>query len=351
MIILVAGQYEPDYNRSKIIFDGLAGLPGVQVLFYHYPSKKYFNKKDFLRLEQQADIIFIPSFGHKDMIFLKKFSSKPFVFDPLISRYLTQVFDYKNIGRYSFGALKNFWRDKKSMTLADIVLCDTHAHGKYFTQHFNVPEHKIKHLPIGVHTTDFSPVPAQPSHSKFIVGFYGSFNPLQGTSAIVEAANLLKTQTDIEFQLLGTGSDFEATRSIALEKYGLKNIIFQGWVPYQQLNEWVNKFDICLGIFGETEKASLVIPNKIYHYAGTKKAIISMKSEAILELFTDRSDILLAATPSELAAAIQLLKEDIHLRNRLAENAYTLVAEKYNQTAIAKKLVAICEAVLKEKAT
>lgn len=351
MTILVAGRYEPDYNRSKIIFDGLAMLPAVNVLYYHFEKKKNFDKKEFAALEQKADIIFIPSFGHKDMIFLKQYSNKPFVFDPLISRYLTQVFDYKKVSRYSLGALKNFWRDKRSMALADIVLCDTLAHGKYFRQHFGVPAEKIKHLPIGVHNTDFYPVAAERINTKFIVGFYGSFNPLQGTSFIVEAARLLQDEPGIEFHMLGTGSDFEQSKSIALEKYVLKNIFFHGWVHYNQLNDWVNRFDICLGIFGNTEKALLVIPNKIYHYAGTKKPIISIQSEAISEIFTDRENILLVQpNPQSIADGILQLKNDEDLRNKIAGNAYELIAKNYNQEAIAKKLVTICEALLLQKA-
>ena len=99
MKILVAGEYEEDYNRSKVIFDGLALQPGVALSYYHY-SKKDFDKKKFIELAANVDMIFIPAFCHKDVSRLRPLTKKTIVFDPLISRYLTKVFDYKQVSRY-----------------------------------------------------------------------------------------------------------------------------------------------------------------------------------------------------------------------------------------------------------
>ena len=45
-----------------------------------------------------------------------------------------------------------------------------------------------------------------------------------------------------------------------IEQYGLKNIEWEAWVPYQALIDRISEADVCLGIFGSSGKAARVIP-------------------------------------------------------------------------------------------
>ncbi len=347
MKILVAGQYEPDYNRSRVIFDGLALYPEVEVAYYPYASGRLLDKRKFQQLAEAADIIFIPAFCHRDVRRLRPLTRKPIVFDPLISRYLTKVFDYKKVSRFSIRALKNFLKDKLAMSQADIVVCDTKAHLHYFKSVIGIDEHKLRVLPVGVNTHAYHPVAVPREDAFFHVGFYGSFIPLQGCFQIVEAAKLLADDKTIRFHLIGDGFDFDKVKALALDQYKLTAIDFPGWVHYDQLNEAMNRFDCCLGIFGDTKKADLVIPNKVYHYAALQKAIITKDTPAIREIFTDKQDALLVAgTPASIAAAILQLKNDAIVRNRIATNGYQLITSRYNHKEIAGKLIAICREYL-----
>jgi len=64
-------------------------------------------------------------------------------------------------------------------------------------------------LPIGVDVTQFKPV-NRSTKPIFSVGFYGGFIPLQGVIHIVEAAQILQTETDIQFNLIGTSSHIQS---------------------------------------------------------------------------------------------------------------------------------------------
>ena len=226
------------------------------------------------------------------------------------------------------------------MSLADVVVCDTNAHKKYFENKFNIPQRKLKVIPVGVNTEEFKPTLITPNTGKFIVGFYGSFIPLHGTKFIVEAAKILSGYQDIHFTLIGEGFEFKQTKTLALDTYGLTNISFPGWVDYASLNDHIASFDIALGIFGETLKTDLVIPNKIFHYAALQKAIITKVSPAIREIFEDGVNLILTdSNPEKIAESILELYTNCEQKNRIAVNGYDKVSKGYNHIETAKKLI------------
>lgn len=338
MKILVAGDFEPDYNRTKIILDGLRAIPAVSLSFYNYKEKSKWNFAALRNACKEADVIFLPAFTHQDVAAIKILSGKPILFDPLISRYLSKVFDYKKVSRFSPRALKNYLKDRISMQLADLVICDTSCHRDYYHRTFHIPLHKLHVVPVGVNTDEFPPAPALGERDTFVVGFYGGFIPLQGTRMIVETARLLREHADIHFRLIGNGFEYKVIQQ-SVQSYQLGNITLPGWVAYDQLAVEMNNFDVCLGIFGETLKADLVIPNKIFHYAALEKAIISKASPAIREIFEDGKDILLTEnTAAAIAEKILLLKNNRSLRAKLAQGAYETIRTKYNHRAIGQRV-------------
>ena len=101
-----------------------------------------------------------------------------------------------------------------------------------------------------------------------------------------------------------------------------------------------NSFDICLGVFGDSFKTDVVIPNKIYHYAAARKPIITKNTEGVKELFQEGKNICLVKNdPQEIANAILNLSSDVALREQLAESAYQLISQNYNEDKIAEMFV------------
>ncbi len=344
--ILFVGNYDPDYNRNKIILLGLENLNDVEVKEYVFESKRKFNKTHFQKLETWADVLFFPSFTHAIVRFICKQTEKPTIFDPLISRYLTKVFDYKQVGKYSIRALKNYYKDKIPMRCVSHLIADTDAHRQYYHQTFGVPLSTISVIPVGVDTDFFSPIVNTNLKKSFIVGFYGGFIPLQGVSVILDAAKLLLEHADIEFRLIGTGFEFDKMKSKATNEH-LTNVSFLGWKNYTELPAELNKFDICLGIFGTTPKTELVIPNKIFHYASLAKPIITKNTQAIKEWFVADTDIVLIKSSAiALTNAILKLKKDTILSKNIGENAKKLIDENFTAKKTAAKLVTISKQVL-----
>ena len=85
----------------------------------------------------------------------------------------------------------------------------------------------------------------------------------------------------------------------------------------------IAKSDIVMGLFGNTPKTPLVIPNKVYEALAMRKPVITADTPAIRELFDDNDMFLVpAADPKELARAVLELKNNQDLMTKLAENGY-----------------------------
>lgn len=337
MTILFTGKSDFKYNRVRVLHEGLKKTKGVEVLLFPITNRKNFDRAAFAEMEARADVIYIPPFRHRDVAFIKKIATKPVIFDPLISKYMTRVVDY---GQWWKAPMKYFL-DKKPFSICDRLLVDTEVHGEYFAKKFKLLPEKISTLPVGVDTADFFPKRVKKTDEKFRVGFYGTFVPLQGAGKIAEAAYLLRNEKDIVFELIGDGRGAEAVTK-RIKKYNLKNINFLGWAKYEEMNDLLNGFDICLGIFGDSLKADLVVPNKIYHYAAVGKAIITKDSPGIREVFSGKENIVLSDnSPEDLAEKILFLKNNPAKREAIAQSGFKLISKNYNETAIAEVFLEI----------
>ncbi len=344
MKILFTGNYLIDYNRTKILADGLKKL-GHTIIDFPFTKKSKANQEKIKDLSKTVDFVFLPCFTHTEVKFVKSYCGQtPLVFDPLISRYLTKVFDYKLVSRWGISALRNFYRDKTPMQLADLVLTDTIEHKKYFNKTFGVPLEKMEVLYIGNNFSDYD-YSETVKNKKFKVGFYGGFIPLQGVLTILEAISILKGE-DIDFELIGNGFEYEKALKY-IKKHNLDFVSLPGWLNQKDLADRINTFDVALGIFGQGEKTSLVIPNKIYHYASSKLAIITKSTPAISEVFIDKDDIYLVdGSAKSIAQAILDLKSNTVLKDTLAKNAYEKMKNNFTEIHVAKSFLLSVEKIL-----
>jgi len=107
------------------------------------------------------------------------------------------------------------------------------------------------------------------------------------------------------------------------------------------LVDYANSADICLGIFGNSNKANNVIPHKAFETLSIKKPLITKNTDAITEILTNNKDCILVKNDNELANAILRLKNDKKLRLNIAENGYKLYSKNYNNKEIGKRLIEV----------
>ena len=110
--------------------------------------------------------------------------------------------------------------------------------------------------------------------------------------------------------------------------------------PPQAVADAVINCDIGLGIFGETDKAKRVIPNKAFEILAAKRPLITADTPASRELLTHKQDAYLCrgANSDSLAKAILELKKDSKLRKKIAVNGYNTFKSKASLKAISRQL-------------
>lgn len=338
MKIVFAAKDGFDYNRVKVLREGLALIPDCEVELFKIPMRNKAAGEILKSLSADAQAVYVPPFRHRDLAFVRKYSSAPVVFDPLISRYLTKVIDYKHYHK----APQKWFIDFRDFRNCDLLISDTPAHLNYFKKTFFLPKRqKTLVLPVGVNTDLFQTTNSTPKNTQtFKIGFYGSFVPLQGTLKIIEmAAHLQKQASSIQLEIIGSGYQYQRAQDM-VKRLGLNNLHFRGWLKYEELAEAISNFDLCLGIFGESLKADLVVPNKIYHYAAMGKAILSKENETMRAFFNHNENIFLSSTdPSEMAEVIINLSKQPDLLLKVGENARKLMLERYSHKKLAEQFI------------
>lgn len=350
------GAYDPDYPRNAIIRKGLRSN-GMEVSeCWLAPKYKFWLRYPILffrsrRFHGMDDFFFVPEFCQKDVPLARILSflaTNKVIFDPLASRYETKIMDWKRNPPNSWQAWWNFKIDYWSFKLSDLVLADTRVHKEYYCQKYDLPSEKVEVLPVGFDSDLFKHNLRKASGEEkkhFIVLFFGSFLPLHGIETIVSSAKIiLREDASIKFRLVGSGQTLPKAQAL-VSNLGLNNVRFESWVPQSVLPLNIASADICLGIFGKSEKTKRVVPHKIFQAMAMKKPVITLRTPAVEELFSHRKHIFFCPSPnpSNLARAILELKKDSFLREEIGERGYRLVSQKFSQKAIGRMLIDILE--------
>lgn len=354
MDVIFLGGYDPEYPRNAVLRRGLE-LNGVRVSECRVPAgrrvwRRYpgLLRRWTARPKAAASppaFVFVPEFGQKDVPLarlLARLTSRQVIFDPLATRYETKILDWRRKPEGSPSARWNRRIDRWAFRSSDFVIADTRSHKDYYSREFKVDPEKIAVVPVGFDDRVFCRAlenvrPAQRAADEFTVLFFGSFLPLHGVGGVVEAARLVfEADPSIRFHFVGSGQTLDSTQAKAAG-FGLANVRFEGWLSQKDLAERVARSaDICLGIFGRTEKADRVVPHKIFQAMALGKPVITARTPAVEEFFLDRENILFCGREDHrsLAEAILELKRNPEERRRIAQKGGDLVWQKYHPGAL-----------------
>ena len=257
----------------------------------------------------------------------------PLVVDMMISLADTLAGDRARVSGVKAKALAA--ADRMSLAAADIVLADTAANARFLSERFGVPRDRLVVAPVGAEPRAFpvTPVPSGPCHALW----YGKLSPMHGLDVILDAARIPGTPP---IRLVGGGQldDWLAGELRRSPPRGLEHV---PWVPYDQLGHAMAACGIVLGIFGRSDKASRVVPNKVFQAMAAGRPIITADTPGIREVLTHGVDAVLvpAGEPAALAAALISLAEDPAARARLGQAARARYEQVGTPLAVAGPLV------------
>jgi len=255
----------------------------------------------------RPDALLIGYMGHFDVWLARLlFPRTTIVLDHLIYASTTAV--DRGVGGGSVKQKLLRFLDRSAIRLADVVLLDT-------TEHLDLlppgAAHKGLVVAVGAPGYWFVEGPADPASGPLKVVFFGLFTPLQGAVTIGEAIALLG-DAPIEFTMIGSGQDHDRARAAAV---GGAPTHWVPWVDSAELPATVASFDVGLGIFGTTDKAQRVVPNKVFQCAAAGVAVVTSDTDAQRRILGRSADLVPAGDARALAAALRALADD---RARLA---------------------------------
>jgi glycosyltransferase involved in cell wall biosynthesis len=258
---------------------------------------------------RRNDVVICAYPGNLDILVLwplAKLRREKVALDAFLPLYDTVVEDRALLSARDVPARLLHLFERVSCHAADFVLTDTNAHGDYFAKEFALPRRRILRAFVGHEPRLF-----HRSESRKEVGagpvvlFYGQFIPLHGMLTVFEAAKL-SAATGVRWKIIGTGQE-EKLFAAKLRDSPIPHLEWVTWVDYEMLLHEIQAADVCLGIFGTSEKAGRVIPNKVFQIIASGKRLITRDSPAIREILTTPSPafkLVPAGDPTALLDAI-----------------------------------------------
>jgi glycosyltransferase involved in cell wall biosynthesis len=355
--VLYFGTYERDYPRNAQVISCLRGA-GVDVVERHAPvwegSRDNWSARTTkgLRLalaearlwwppRGEYDLVIVGYPGHFDMPRARRAAGKrPLVFNPLVSLYDTMVEDRGRYSRRSFAARILRAIDQKALRLADLVVSDTHANAAFFARLADIPRSKLEVCFVGAEERIFHAGwrPDEPFRCLFV----GKLIPLHGLNTILGAARLAP---EIPFRIVGSGQ-LQHTREWADDRP--ENVEWVPWVEYEDLPRELWSAGCALGVFGTSDKAHRVIPNKAFQAIACGTPLITGDTPAARELLADERDALLVpvADPDALAEAVRRLAHDRELANALSAGGLRTYREQASEEVLGARWRELLEALL-----
>lgn len=241
-----------------------------------------FNKYDAIFIGFAPQLV-LPFFYQK----IKK-SGASIIIDFFISLYDTFCLDRCLVKPNSIIGKYFHHLDCRTLKLADHIICDTNAHGQFFIQEFHADPLRLHTIYLEADRKIYHPIAVQRPKEfigKYVVLYFGTGLPLQGTDTVLEALAQLGTCNDIISIFIGHILNKKQQQIVDTTH----NLIHINWLPQDELNTYINYADLCLaGHFNPTiAKAKHTIPGKAYIYDAVKKPMILGDTPANRELFDE----------------------------------------------------------------
>jgi glycosyltransferase involved in cell wall biosynthesis len=343
--VLCWGTYDTSKPRTRILRDGLR-VGGATVQECHAPVWEGVEDKSqvtgslrrlallvrwltsypgliwrFLRAPR-PDLVLLGFPGVLDAIVvapLARLRGVPVIWDMFMSLYDTVVRDRRLIGPRSLAARLLHAVEGLALRGAELVFLDTEAHARYVESLYGLPQNRCGAVWVGAEVEHFrvpepaSPAPRPPG-APLRVLFYGQLIPLHGIDTIVEAARLM-AEDPVEWTLVGRGQESASIRR-RLAETPLPKLRWIEWVDYADLKHRIAEADLCLGIFGTSDKAASVIPNKVFQIVAVGRPLVTRDSPAIRELLEPVPGCVYLVPPGDARALVDAVRE--HARGAAA---------------------------------
>jgi glycosyltransferase involved in cell wall biosynthesis len=288
------------------------------------------------RPRESFDAVIVGYPGHLDLRAARRAArGRPVVFNPLVSASETLVDDRGRFRPGGFAARRLASLDRRAFHTADLVVADTAAHAEHLEEATGT--RSIAVCFVGAEERLFLPG-WQPDHT-FTALFVGKLVPLHGLETILAAARLAP---ELRFRIVGSGQLDQLLDARP------SNVDHVPWIAYEHLPEELHRASCALGVFGTSDKARRVIPNKAFQAIACGAPLVTADTPAARELLRDGESALLVppGDPEALAAALRRLAADEALARTIADGGLDAYRTHASEEVLGARWRGFLEAVL-----
>ena len=354
MRVLYFGTYERRYPRNAQVISCLRRA-GVEVVERHEPVWEGKEEKWsvgpaaaarlalaetrlFARRSPKADLVLVGYPGHLDLPAARRAArGRPVVFNPLVSLSDTLVGDRGRFGPRSLPARVLQRIDRRALRSPDLVVADTQAHADFLADLAGLPRERVAVCLVGAEERVFRP--GWSPQGPFTALFVGKLIPLHGLDTILQAARLVP---DLRIRIVGSG---QLDHLLARRP---PNVEWTPWVEYEQLAAEFRAASCALGIFGTSDKARRVIPNKAFQALACGAPLVTADTPAARELLTDGETAVLVppGDPQALADALRRLAAEPARTRQLAEAGEAVYRDRASEEVLGARWRGLLETLL-----
>jgi glycosyltransferase involved in cell wall biosynthesis len=199
------------------------------------------------------------------------------------------VFDHHDInpelyeakfGKRGFGYKLLTALERLTFRTADMVISTNESYRKIALTRGGVKEKDVFVVRSGPDLTrmkQVAPNPALKKGRKYLVGYVGVMGKQEGIDLLLQAVQLIVKhlgRTDIQFGLVGGGTELPAMRELAKKLDIDDYVTFTGRVPDAELLEMLNTADICVNPDRANDMNDRSTMNKVMEYMALGKPLV-----------------------------------------------------------------------------
>ncbi|BAU48113.1 glycosyl transferase [Sulfurifustis variabilis] len=270
------------------------------------------------------------------------------------------VFDHHDINpelyEAKFGRRDAFYRllrvlERLTFLAADVSIATNESYREIAIERGRMPPDRVFVVRSGPDLRRLRvlpPVPALRRGRPYLVGYVGVMGRQEGIDLLLQAVRHLVRdlgRTDVQFALVGGGTELDAMKAYAGELGIREFVTFTGRVPDEELLAVLNTADVCVNPDIANEMNDKSTMNKIMEYMALGKPIVQFDlkegrySAQEASLYATRND------PVDFARKIAELLDDPSRRARMGEYGRDRVVRRLAWEHEAPALLAAYEAL------
>lgn len=171
---------------------------------------------------------------------------------------------------------------------------------------------------------------------RVVITYCGRIENLKGEESLVKAfMDLVKEYDNLYLNFVGEGSYLKVLQT----KFKHKNIVYWGQQNIDKINKINNESDIsvCATTFPDG-----AVPNAVLEAGSQKCAMVCSPNGGFLEIIKDGTNGILtdeSVTVPSMIKSLKLLIDDKELREKVSDNIFTDISEKYNTAVVSARAI------------